>query len=345
MRAQQRMQARRVRRGGDRGWRRGSSHSSLRIRPALARRACPPVDRSGLPHPEAGKTEPPAGVEARCITQPVLPHHSNPSAAARPPLIGVVTHELRAEPAPAWAPAPGRTERDLAPARLSLRLSYTQALQEAGAIAVVLPAHGFADDAGALLDRLDGLLFSGGPDLDPATYGRERRTRCSAPTSTASQRRVRARAAARRDRPRPADARDLPRHAGAQRLPRRHAAPAPARPHRARAPPDAPEPYEPAHAVTRHRRLAAAPPHGPPPARGQQLPSPGRSTTSAPASQVCAHAPDGTIEAVHDPAACASASASSGTPSCSRTRPSTRRCCGELVAAAGAAAPALRLAA
>ena len=90
-----------------------------------------------------------------------------------PPLIGVVTHELREERAPAWAPAPGRTSRDVAPARLSLRLSYTQALQEAGAIAVVLPAHGYVDDADALLDRVDGLLVSGGPDLDPALYGQE----------------------------------------------------------------------------------------------------------------------------------------------------------------------------
>jgi len=90
-----------------------------------------------------------------------------------PPLIGVVTHELRADDAPAWAPRPGRRERDLAPARLSLRLSYTQALQEAGAIAVVLPAHGYVDDTAALLDRVDGLLVSGGPDLDPALYGQE----------------------------------------------------------------------------------------------------------------------------------------------------------------------------
>ena len=39
--------------------------------------------------------------------------------SSRPPLIGIVTHELRAEPEPAWAPAPGRCERDLAPARLT----------------------------------------------------------------------------------------------------------------------------------------------------------------------------------------------------------------------------------
>src|SRR5215207_2564864 len=90
-----------------------------------------------------------------------------------PPLIGVVTHELREERAQAWAPLPGRSERDLAPARLALRLSYTQALQEAGAIAVVLPAHGYVDDTAALLDRVDGLLVSGGPDLDPALYGQE----------------------------------------------------------------------------------------------------------------------------------------------------------------------------
>jgi putative glutamine amidotransferase len=64
--------------------------------------------------------------------------------------------------------------RDLAPARLNLRLTYVQAVQEAGGIAVVLPAHGHADDAHALLDRLDGLVFSGGPDLDPATYGQPR---------------------------------------------------------------------------------------------------------------------------------------------------------------------------
>ena len=97
--------------------------------------------------------------------------------AAAPPLIGVVTHELLAESAPGWAMAPGRSERDLVPARLSMRLSYTQAIQEAGGIAVVLPAHGYIDDTSALLDRLDGLVFSGGPDLDPGVYGQARHPR------------------------------------------------------------------------------------------------------------------------------------------------------------------------
>jgi putative glutamine amidotransferase len=105
----------------------------------------------------------------RTIPRP-LPH----IAAAPPPLIGVVTHELRGEAEPAWAPAPGRAARDLAPHRLALRLTYTQAIQEAGGIAVVVPAHGYVDDTDALLDRLDGLVFSGGPDLDPAVYGQAR---------------------------------------------------------------------------------------------------------------------------------------------------------------------------
>jgi putative glutamine amidotransferase len=95
----------------------------------------------------------------------------SPIPATAPPLIGVVTHELRAEAEPAWALARGRRERDLAPHRLSLRLTYTQAVQEAGGIAIVVPTHGFVDDTAALLDRLDGLVFSGGPDLDPAVYG------------------------------------------------------------------------------------------------------------------------------------------------------------------------------
>lgn len=74
----------------------------------------------------------------------------------------------------ALAPAPGRSARELAPPRLHLRLTYVQAVQEMGGIAVVLPAHGFGDDVHHLLDRIDGLLISGGPDLDPATYGQER---------------------------------------------------------------------------------------------------------------------------------------------------------------------------
>src|SRR5262249_61134080 len=72
--------------------------------------------------------------------------------------------------APGPAP-PDRGDRARPPPRLHLRLSYLQAVQDAGGLAVVLPAHGYIEDQLDLLDRVDGLIFSGGPDLEPATYG------------------------------------------------------------------------------------------------------------------------------------------------------------------------------
>lgn len=48
---------------------------------------------------------------------------------------------------------------------------YFQAVQNAGGIPVLLPFVQTAEDAEALLDRLDGILFSGGNDVDPYLYG------------------------------------------------------------------------------------------------------------------------------------------------------------------------------
>jgi putative glutamine amidotransferase len=215
-------------------------------------------------------------------------------------LIGVVTHELRPEQTPAWAPAPGRSERDRSPARLSLRLSYTQALQEAGAIAVVLPAHGYVDDVGALLDRLDGLLFTGGPDLDPTTYGAAPHPRLGPDVDAVADEYELALSAA-------ATARDLPVLAicrGMQALNvarggtlHQHLPDHTQLEHR-----QAHERFEPAHAVTvtgnsplhrltGHRWLAVNSFHH------QAVDRLGSSL------QVCAHAPDGTVEALFDPAA------------------------------------------
>ena len=56
------------------------------------------------------------------------------------------------------------------PELFSMRDDYVRAVQEAGGIPLVLapgpPAH-----ARDLMSRLDGLLLSGGPDLDPRLYG------------------------------------------------------------------------------------------------------------------------------------------------------------------------------
>ena len=90
----------------------------------------------------------PSAPDPSCIAR------SRPPISGAPPLIGVVTRELRADPAPAWALAAGRRERDLAPQRLALRLTYTQAIQEAGGIAVVVPAHGYVDDTAPLFESL-----------------------------------------------------------------------------------------------------------------------------------------------------------------------------------------------
>lgn len=80
------------------------------------------------------------------------------------PLIGITTSEVR--PLEYANPVP---ENEPFRAEMALGVTYTNALERAGAAPVVLPPLG-ADAAGAILDRLDGLCLSGGPDIDPAEY-------------------------------------------------------------------------------------------------------------------------------------------------------------------------------
>jgi putative glutamine amidotransferase len=81
------------------------------------------------------------------------------------PLIGVTTSELRAS-----ALATTRRHGEPPHPEMALGMTYLKALDAAGAIPVVLPPVG-SDHLEALLDRLDGLCLSGGPDLDPTAYG------------------------------------------------------------------------------------------------------------------------------------------------------------------------------
>ena len=56
-----------------------------------------------------------------------------------------------------------------------LPAGYVTELQRAGAIAIALSPDGYlVDHPDELLDRIDGVILSGGGDLDPATYGAQR---------------------------------------------------------------------------------------------------------------------------------------------------------------------------
>ena len=83
----------------------------------------------------------------------------------RPPLIGVSTSEVRTKEHHDVVPQgePARTE-------LALGERYLDAVRMAGAMPVILaPVRTGAVDQ--LLDRLDGVCLSGGPDLHPHHYG------------------------------------------------------------------------------------------------------------------------------------------------------------------------------
>lgn len=83
------------------------------------------------------------------------------------PLIGVTTSEVREPKRIQQTP-----ESEPKVSEMVLGLTYLRALEAAGAVPMVIPP--LPEEAiGPLLDRLDGVCLSGGPDLDPATYDAE----------------------------------------------------------------------------------------------------------------------------------------------------------------------------
>ena len=89
---------------------------------------------------------------------------ANDDSAMRP-LIGVTTSEMRPS-----SLATTRRHGEPPHPEMALGMTYLRTLDAAGAIPVVLPPVG-TDHLSPLLDRLDGICLSGGPDLDPAAYG------------------------------------------------------------------------------------------------------------------------------------------------------------------------------
>jgi putative glutamine amidotransferase len=54
-------------------------------------------------------------------------------------------------------------------------MNYIEQVQRAGGVAVLIPPDpSLVDDPGRVLDRIDGLMLVGGPDVDAARYGAER---------------------------------------------------------------------------------------------------------------------------------------------------------------------------
>jgi putative glutamine amidotransferase len=83
------------------------------------------------------------------------------------PLIGISTSELRTSPGNREAQQADPERRELA-----LGLKYLDAVARVGGVPVILaPIPPEALDA--LLDRLSGIVLSGGPDLHPSAYGHD----------------------------------------------------------------------------------------------------------------------------------------------------------------------------
>ena len=81
-----------------------------------------------------------------------------------PPLIGVTTSEVRLAEQVEQTPQGEPPRREMA-----LGMTYLKAIEAAGGLPVVMPPLEL-DAVEPLLDRLDGVCLSGGPDLDPDAY-------------------------------------------------------------------------------------------------------------------------------------------------------------------------------
>ncbi|HYP55157.1 MAG TPA: gamma-glutamyl-gamma-aminobutyrate hydrolase family protein, partial [Solirubrobacterales bacterium] len=92
----------------------------------------------------------------------------SPSAQPGRPLIGVTTSEVRRRESIEQIPQ----GEEPASFEMALGLTYMRAVEAAGGIPLVMPPLEI-EAIEPLLDRVDGICLSGGPDHDPATYGAE----------------------------------------------------------------------------------------------------------------------------------------------------------------------------
>src|SRR3954463_980450 len=99
------------------------------------------------------------------MLNPVSVSVLNSHAAGAMPLIAVTTSEMRHNPFDV-----ATREADPPRQEMVLGMKYLEAIGRAGALAVVVPPMP-GPAIPALLDRVDGICLSGGPDLHPDAYG------------------------------------------------------------------------------------------------------------------------------------------------------------------------------
>lgn len=66
---------------------------------------------------------------------------------------------------------------------MRLNSAYVTSLESAGLVPLVVPPLGNGDAARAILSRVDGLLLTGGEDVDPALYGQPRAPKSGEPNA------------------------------------------------------------------------------------------------------------------------------------------------------------------
>lgn len=64
------------------------------------------------------------------------------------------------------------------PHRVRLNSAYVTALESAGIVPVVVPPFSSNDAVRSILSRVDGLLLTGGEDVEPSLYGQPRGSKC-----------------------------------------------------------------------------------------------------------------------------------------------------------------------
>ena len=89
----------------------------------------------------------------------------NGRSAAPMPLIAVTTSEMRHNPFDLATDQADPPRREMA-----LGMKYLEAIGRAGALGIVVPPMP-GPAIPALLERVDGICLSGGPDLHPDAYG------------------------------------------------------------------------------------------------------------------------------------------------------------------------------